>query len=166
MRSITVRPDTRASLSNSTPSRTLCGRKPVRSAPPSLENGKETKTFHKGDRVQFKMGINLVRGTVQEDRGPIGVGGRRLYLVVFPGYDAASQIELPGQDLAYAIIPKGIRVLHKRFGNKGVTRADEKNGRVAVHQDDGRNSNWAAEDVEEPFSGVELISQEFHGSKP
>ena len=40
--------------------------------------------FHKGDPVRFRLGIRSVLGVVKEDRGPIGVKGRHLYLVEFP----------------------------------------------------------------------------------
>lgn len=41
-----------------------------------------TKTHFKvGDRVQFKLGAHHVVGTVIEDRGRIGVGGRQLVRV-------------------------------------------------------------------------------------
>jgi hypothetical protein len=54
--------------------------------------------------VQFRYGIEDVNGVVTEDRGPIGVRGRRLYLIRFsagPGYE--SEVELPADQL---------RVLH------------------------------------------------------
>jgi hypothetical protein len=54
--------------------------------------------FHKGDRVQFRFGLRIVQGEVKEDRGPIGIKGRRLYLVEFRrgAYeDELSLIELP-----------------------------------------------------------------------
>ena len=37
--------------------------------------------FHKGDRVTFRLGTRSVKGLVKEDRGPIGIKGRHLYLV-------------------------------------------------------------------------------------
>jgi hypothetical protein len=41
-----------------------------------------------------------VQGVIKEDRGPIGVGGRRLYLVEFRAEpDSPSQIELPAEQL-------------------------------------------------------------------
>lgn len=53
-----------------------------------------------GDIVQFIYGRGKVTGTVKEDRGPIGVKGRRLYLVEFsPDPDSPSQIELPEAQL-------------------------------------------------------------------
>lgn len=70
------------------------------------------RRFRKGDRVQFHLGTRTVTGVVREDRGPIGVGGRRLYAVEFPadtnGRAAApsvpsdhapSLIELPADQL-------------------------------------------------------------------
>jgi hypothetical protein len=34
-----------------------------------------------GDTVEFHLATNRVRGRVVEDRGPLGVGGRRVYRV-------------------------------------------------------------------------------------
>ena len=39
--------------------------------------------FRKGDLVKFRLGTRSVQGEVKEDRGPIGVKGRHLYLVEF-----------------------------------------------------------------------------------
>lgn len=53
-----------------------------------------------GDSVWFRFGPADVIGRIQEDRGPIGVGGRRLYLIAFqlePSVDF--QIELPADEL-------------------------------------------------------------------
>ena len=56
--------------------------------------------FHKGDQVKFRLGVRSVQGIIKEDRGPIGVKGRRLYLVEFQEEpDSASQIELPAEEL-------------------------------------------------------------------
>jgi hypothetical protein len=58
--------------------------------------------FRRGDRVRFRLGVRFVEGEVTEDRGPIGVRGRHLYLVEFrpePQAESLSQIELPGDEL-------------------------------------------------------------------
>lgn len=58
--------------------------------------------FRKGDLVRFRLGTRSVQGEVKEDRGPIGVKGRHLYLVEFrPEAQSASlsQIELPADEL-------------------------------------------------------------------
>lgn len=61
------------------------------------------KQFHKGDRVRFTLGTRPVEGRITEDRGPIGINGRRLYLVEFGGDgdepQVPSQIELPADQL-------------------------------------------------------------------
>ena len=60
--------------------------------------------IHVGTPVQFRYGVEDMNGIVKEDRGPIGVKGRRLYLIKFhaePGYEA--EVELPADQ---------IRVLH------------------------------------------------------
>jgi hypothetical protein len=58
--------------------------------------------FRKGDLVKFQFGMRSVQGQVKEDRGPIGVKGRRLYLVEFRAESQApslSEIELPAEEL-------------------------------------------------------------------
>ena len=56
--------------------------------------------FHVGDQVQFRLANSAVFGQVREDRGPIGVGGRRLYLVSYEmGKDNRYFIELPAAEM-------------------------------------------------------------------
>ncbi len=58
--------------------------------------------FRKGDFVRFRLGIRFVQGQIREDRGPIGVQGRHLYLVEFPAdhpSSARSLVELPADQL-------------------------------------------------------------------
>lgn len=58
--------------------------------------------FRKGDLVRFNLGTRSVQGEVKEDRGPIGVRGRHLYLVEFRAEvqsPSLSQIELPADEL-------------------------------------------------------------------
>jgi len=60
------------------------------------------RQFRKGDLVTFRLGTRSIRGVVKEDRGPIGVKGRHLYLIEFraePQSDSLSLIELPGEQL-------------------------------------------------------------------
>jgi hypothetical protein len=58
--------------------------------------------FRKGDLVRFQFGTSLLQGVVKEDRGPIGIKGRQLYLVEFraqAGTDSTSLVELPAGEL-------------------------------------------------------------------
>ena len=58
--------------------------------------------FHKGDLVRFLLGARSVQGEVKEDRGPIGVKGRHLYLVEFrpeAQSSSVSFVELPAEEL-------------------------------------------------------------------
>lgn len=58
--------------------------------------------FRRGDAVRFQFGLYPVQGVVKEDRGPIGIKGRRLYLVEFPfgmHTEAPFEIELPAEKL-------------------------------------------------------------------
>ncbi len=61
--------------------------------------------FHVGQLVNFQFGTRDVQGIVKEDRGPIGMRGRVLYLVEFR-QDAQSpelsNIELPADRLQKA----------------------------------------------------------------
>jgi hypothetical protein len=60
------------------------------------------RQFCRGDLVRFKLGTRSVEGEVKEDRGPIGIKGRRLYLVEFRPESRSpslSQIELPADQL-------------------------------------------------------------------
>jgi hypothetical protein len=58
--------------------------------------------FRIGDIVGFKFGIHDVQGEIKEDRGPIGIKGRNLYLIEFlmsPQSESSSLIELPADRL-------------------------------------------------------------------
>ena len=58
--------------------------------------------FDKGDRVKFRLVTCFIEGIVKEDRGPIGVKARRLYLIEFrsePQAESLSHIELPADEL-------------------------------------------------------------------
>jgi hypothetical protein len=56
--------------------------------------------FHEGDRVTFRLGTRTVHGNVKEDRGPIGIKGRRLYLIEFSADpESPSLVELPADEL-------------------------------------------------------------------
>jgi hypothetical protein len=60
------------------------------------------KTFAKGQLVTFRYGSRQVQGVVKEDRGPIGIKGRVLYLVAFrreTDSPHVSHIELPAEQL-------------------------------------------------------------------
>jgi hypothetical protein len=58
------------------------------------------KRFNKGDRVQFQYGAKSLQGTVKEDRGPIGVKGRHLYLIEFTREpESTAEVELPADQL-------------------------------------------------------------------
>jgi hypothetical protein len=58
--------------------------------------------FRKGDLVRFRLGTRSVQGEVKEDRGPIGIKGRHLYLVEFRSEaqsESVSEVELPAAEL-------------------------------------------------------------------
>jgi hypothetical protein len=58
--------------------------------------------FKRGDVVRFQAGTRTIQGVVKEDRGPLGIKGRHLYLVEFgPALhvEEPSHIELPAAEL-------------------------------------------------------------------
>ena len=57
--------------------------------------------YRVGDRVKFLDGTKKVIGIVRENRGPIGVGGRRLYLVE-DAKVADFLMEIPEEELELA----------------------------------------------------------------
>ncbi len=59
------------------------------------------RKFRVGDIVRFVFGVTKVEGTIIEDRGPIGVGGRRLYRIRFQFQldEEPMYIELPAADI-------------------------------------------------------------------
>jgi hypothetical protein len=64
--------------------------------------------FKKGDRVSFLFGAGTVTGEVVEDRGRLGIGGRRLYGIRFelnPGEEVYT--EMPGEELAAGAAEEG-----------------------------------------------------------
>ena len=69
----------------------------------AVANGRHNArpVFRVGDRVRFTFGVTPVEGKVVEDRGAIGVGGRRLYRVVVDEPDNYFHLdtERPEEDL-------------------------------------------------------------------
>ena len=57
------------------------------------------KAARVGDKVTFKVGTRRLRGQVIEDRGTLGVAGRRLVRVRVGRADDASEFELPADEL-------------------------------------------------------------------
>lgn len=51
-----------------------------------------------GQKVQVPMGTSNLVGEVAEDRGPIGVEGRRLYRIVIQLDDELVNLELPADE--------------------------------------------------------------------
>lgn len=61
---------------------------------------KSVRRFRVGDRVTFKFGDKRITGTIIEDRGTIGVKGRRLFAIrVKLDRVAEYIIEIPAEEL-------------------------------------------------------------------
>ena len=79
----------------------------------------QTPLFHIGDWVTFQYGPAKVSAKVVEDRGPIGVQGRRLYRVQLGEKRGdASSFEMPENELETALppVPQPYRVRYVRQG--------------------------------------------------
>lgn len=64
---------------------------------------KNTPRFKVGDRIRFAMGVRRASGVIVEDRGLIGVGGRRLYSIRMRVVASDDLVfELPEDDLRSA----------------------------------------------------------------
>lgn len=63
------------------------------------------KTPVVGDLVSFRVGQRQLRGRVIEDRGPIGVGGRRLLRIRVGREGEAREYELPAVEVVLAPQP-------------------------------------------------------------
>lgn len=55
--------------------------------------------FRIGDKVRLSFGNRIVTGTVVEDRGRIGVGGRQLFRIIVKTGDGERALELPAEKL-------------------------------------------------------------------
>lgn len=63
-------------------------------------HGRPRPRFEPGMRVQFRLANEMVRGTVTEYRGALGVGGRHLYRVEVPFSGSYVQVyEIPEEEL-------------------------------------------------------------------
>ena len=59
-----------------------------------------SQAIHVGDKVRFRLAGRFATGQVQEDRGPIGIGGRRLYRVTYEmGKGNWYHNELPAEEI-------------------------------------------------------------------
>ena len=70
----------------------------------SKKNSTAPSTVHVGDRVRFKWDRHDMEGVVVEDRGPLGIGGRRLYGIVF-------QFEFDPEDKIIELAPSEFVVI-------------------------------------------------------
>lgn len=60
----------------------------------------ESESFQVGERVKLQIGRHLLTGVVLEDRGPIGVHGRRLFRIqVETSPDEVQVIEMPAEEI-------------------------------------------------------------------
>jgi len=71
---------------------------------PHVPSKSREPRFKEGDRVAVPLGARMVDGEVIEDRGPIGVNGRRLFRVRLAqdGDESDREFEVPEEDLQRA----------------------------------------------------------------
>jgi len=69
-----------------------------------LSTGTPAKPFRVGAIVIVRLGSTRLRARIIEDRGPIGVGGRRLFRVqpLSGSDDAGQSFEVPADQLTHA----------------------------------------------------------------
>ncbi len=74
--------------------------------PPKTSSSIASRRLKVGSRVIFCIGPSKIRGRIIEDRGRIGVNGRRLVRVIITGRAAHAEqdqtFELPADDLVLA----------------------------------------------------------------
>ncbi len=61
---------------------------------------RKPKTAHVGDKVTFRIGAQRLSGKVIEDRGAIGVAGRRLLRIRIGSAPDVREVELPADEVA------------------------------------------------------------------
>jgi hypothetical protein len=61
---------------------------------------RKPKTAHVGDKVRFHVGARRLLGEVIEDRGAIGVSGRRLLRIRVGSHGNGREFELPADEVA------------------------------------------------------------------
>jgi hypothetical protein len=61
--------------------------------------------YQVGDRVRFRFPSQTAEGVIVEDRGGLGVVGRRLYGIRFRWGDEDSYVELPEEEME-AVLPR------------------------------------------------------------
>jgi hypothetical protein len=59
-----------------------------------------SKPIRIGDRVKINFGGGIMFGRIKEDRGPLGVGGRRLYgiLIDVAKDEIVPYVEMPAEE--------------------------------------------------------------------
>ena len=65
----------------------------------AVKSQNKRSNFRIGDKVRLSFGNRTVTGTVVEDRGRIGVGGRQLFRIVVKTGDEERALELPAEKL-------------------------------------------------------------------
>ncbi len=130
---------------------------------------KSPSRFRVGDWVSFDYGLRRVTAQVMEDRGGVGVRGRRLYRVR-PRLDQgeSADFEIPEEELEVAAeprvgsSPRVFDVIYIREGNTKTWAATTKRttgyGAVAARGAVGyTTARWEGESNEEKFALVSVI---------
>lgn len=78
-----------------------------------------------GDKVRFQFGVRRITGEVIEDRGNLGVGGRRLLRIRFPITRSEDhEIELPEADVE--LVPLRKKATKKASRKKATKQSSRK----------------------------------------
>lgn len=66
------------------------------------KTGSGSRDLRIGDHVSFVYGLKRIAGSIVEDRGKVGMGGRQLFLVEVPlQFGDPMRFELPADELQY-----------------------------------------------------------------
>src|SRR5258707_1102650 len=101
---------------------------------------RSTRRFKVGDWVSFDYGLRTVTAQVVEDRGPLGVRGRRLYRVrPMPSREESLDFEIPEEELESATEPG-----EARSGSIDAEAAPLPHSFDVVYIRQGDTRNWIA----------------------
>ncbi len=101
---------------------------------------KLARRFSVGDWVSFNYGLRRINAQVVEDRGALGVQGRRLYRVrPMPSREDSHDFELAEEELEAATVPDELRSRSTDSGAPPIPRSFD-----VIYIRQGDTKNWVA----------------------
>ena len=127
-----------------------------------------------GQRVQIPFGVGKVSGTIVEDRGPIGVGGRRLFLISIPNDPDDPDVVMRAEDeleddttQAEALTPTEIQAFLESGGLISILRRNNAGGAAPVWlcRDSLGNLTFTFTEERGLIGGAPIPFSSLHGDK-